>query len=99
LDERLILDISPDSVHSFETADSSLKNQLISASDYINRISSTQELGDMEKLPNSLHNDIGLELYKQSLEIDPAKRDAIAKHIKMKLDCILMSLVSFCFLS
>lgn len=62
-------------------------------SDGINRIP-TQEVGEMEKLPDTLHTDIGLELYKQSLEMDPTERDAIAKRVKMKLDCILMPLVS-----
>ena len=48
---------------------------------------------DMHKLSDCMHTDIGFELYREALLMDPAEREAIARRVKMKLDCILMPMV------
>jgi hypothetical protein len=66
----------------------------IKSTDPIVPVASIQDVDDITKLPDALHTDIGLELYKESLAMDPTERDAIAKRVKMKLDCILMPVVT-----
>jgi hypothetical protein len=66
------------------------EKQATDAADPITHVLSNEELGEVEKLPDGLHADIGLELYREALLMDPAEREAIAKRVKTKLDCILL---------
>jgi hypothetical protein len=54
----------------------------------------THSVDKKEALENSQHYDVGLHLYTQSLEVDPARRDEIAKRILKKLDYALLPVVS-----
>lgn len=51
------------------------------------------ELGETKTLQLD-HSDIGFGLYQEALQINPAEREQIAKTVKLKLDCILLPLVS-----
>jgi hypothetical protein len=52
------------------------------------------EIGDDMKLTDEAQGDIGWDLYQAALQMDPVEREAIAKRVKMKLDFILLPLVS-----
>jgi hypothetical protein len=70
------------------------EKQATDAAEPITHVLSNEELGSVEKLPDRLHTDIGLELYREALLMDPAEREAIAKRVKVKLDCILLPMVN-----
>lgn len=51
------------------------------------------ELGETKTLQLD-HSDIGFGLYQEALQINPVEREQIAKTVKLKLDRILLPLVS-----
>jgi hypothetical protein len=51
------------------------------------------ELGETKTLRLD-HNDIGFGLYQEALQFNPVEREQIAKTVKLKLDRILLPLVS-----
>ncbi|RDW72854.1 major facilitator superfamily protein-5 [Coleophoma cylindrospora] len=55
------------------------------------------EAGDIEKLPESGHKDVGWDAYQTALLMDASERDAIALRVKHKLDAILMPLMCFIY--
>jgi hypothetical protein len=59
--------------------------------------SSTRSIqaGNTTKISDEVTGDIGWDLYQSALLMDPAERDAIAERVKLKLDLILLPLVSF----
>lgn len=52
------------------------------------------DAGNDTKLVDEAQGDIGWDLYQAALLMDPAERDMIAKRVKLKLDFILLPLVS-----
>jgi len=51
------------------------------------------EMGEFEKAGGDIHTDIAYGLYKQSLEMDPAYKDLVAKKVLRKLDFIVLPMV------
>lgn len=74
-------------------ASQDFEKQINDSTDPIAQAPSLHNDEDMHKLPDGMHADIGLELYREALLMDPAEREAIARRVKMKLDCILMPMV------
>lgn len=74
-------------------ASQDFEKQVNNSTDPIAQAPSLHNDEDMHKLPDGMHADIGLELYREALLMDPAEREAIARRVKMKLDCILMPMV------
>jgi hypothetical protein len=52
-----------------------------------------EELGDAEKISDGLHTDISPEIYREVLLMYLTEREAIAKRVETKLDCILLPMV------
>ena len=56
-------------------------------------ISYTEDGVEIIVLPSKVHLDMAIELYAESLELDPARRELVAKKVLRKLDFILLPMV------
>tara|TARA_R110002060_G_scaffold47632_1_gene58684 strand:+ start:117 stop:380 length:264 start_codon:yes stop_codon:yes gene_type:complete len=66
----------------------------IPAGEDVLTVTRSTEIGDDTKVAGEAPRDIGWDLYQAALLMDPIEREVIAKRVKLKLDFILLPLVS-----